>query len=89
MDAVVVNRILPGVRSDGSEGGAAADKGAGEPGKQPLLAPSNDLYLRQLQEHQARYLVEIERDFYPLPILYSSWRSEEVVGFRAIAVVSG
>ena len=30
--------------------------------------PSDDPYLRHLQEIQARYLGEIERDFYPLPI---------------------
>ena len=84
VDAVVVNRILPGVRMGGvgtsREGGETvlqADKAA-------LLAPSSDPYLRQLQEHQARYLVEIERDFYPLPILYSSWRSEEVVGIAPL-----
>lgn len=76
VDAVVVNRILPGVRSDEETGRRA--------GEAAVVAPSNDLYLRQLQEHQARYLVEIERDFYPLPILYSSWRSEEVVGFAPL-----
>ncbi len=76
VDAVVVNRILPGVRSDEETGRRA--------GEAAVAAPSNDLYLRQLQEHQARYLVEIERDFYPLPILYSSWRSEEVVGFAPL-----
>ena len=76
VDAVVVNRILPGVRSDEEMGRRA--------GEAAVAAPSNDLYLRQLQEHQARYLVEIERDFYPLPILYSSWRSEEVVGFAPL-----
>ncbi len=76
VDAVVVNRILPGVRSDEETGRRA--------GEAAVVAPSNDPYLRQLQEHQARYLVEIERDFYPLPILYSSWRSEEVVGFAPL-----
>jgi len=76
VDAVVVNRILPGVRADEETGRRA--------GEAAVAAPSNDLYLRQLQEHQARYLVEIERDFYPLPILYSSWRSEEVVGFAPL-----
>ena len=83
VDAVVVNRILPGVRADGDEGGAA-DDGTGGPEEAAVFAPSRDPYLRQLQEHQARYLVEIERDFYPLPILYSSWRSEEVVGFAPL-----
>ena len=81
VDAVVVNRILPGVRAqaDGEDG--ETGQGAGGTG---LFAPSSDPYLRQLQEHQARYLVEIERDFYPLPILYSSWRSEEVVGLAPL-----
>ena len=83
VDAVVVNRILPGVRADRDEGGAA-DDGTGGPEEAAVFAPSSDPYLRQLQEHQARYLVEIERDFYPLPILYSSWRSEEVVGFAPL-----
>ncbi len=83
VDAVVVNRILPGVRANGGNGGAA-DEGTGRPEVAAVFAPSSDPYLRQLQENQARYLVEIERDFYPLPILYSSWRSEEVVGFAPL-----
>jgi len=81
VDAVVVNRILPGVRPQGAEAGGAGGGTLLQDGEAALSAPSNDPYLRQLQENQARYLVEIERDFYPLPILYSSWRSEEVVGF--------
>ncbi len=84
VDAVVVNRILPGVRT---QGGDASGEGGGtllQDGEAALSAPSNDPYLRQLQENQARYLVEIERDFYPLPILYSGWRSEEVVGFEPL-----
>ena len=84
VDAVVVNRILPGVRM----GGPGASREGGETvlqaGEAALSAPSSDPYLRQLQVNQARYLVEIERDFYPLPILYSSWRSEEVVGFAPL-----
>ena len=36
---------------------------------QPVAQPSDDPYLRHLQEIQARYLGEIEREFYPLPIL--------------------
>ncbi len=78
VDGVVVNRILPGVRAAGS-----VDCGEGEGTGQPaaaVSAPSSDPYLRQLQAHQARYLAEIERDFYPLPLLYSGWRSEEMVG---------
>ncbi len=81
VDAVVVNRILPGVRAHGSDGGAADDEEGRRAGEAAVFAPSSDPYLRQLQEQQARYLAEIERDFYPLPILYSGWRSEEVVGF--------
>ena len=84
VDAVVVNRILPGVRTQGAETGGAGGETLLEDGEAALSAPSNDPYLRQLQENQARYLVEIERDFYPLPILYSSWRSEEVVGFAPL-----
>ncbi len=75
VDAVLVNRILPGIRTQ------EADDATGS-GTLPaaVTAPSSDPYLRQLQAVQARYLAEIERDFYPLPILYSTWRSEEVVG---------
>ncbi len=78
VDGVVVNRILPGVRAarrvDGGEGDGPGQAAAA------VSAPSSDPYLRQLQAHQARYLAEIERDFYPLPLLYSGWRSEEMVG---------
>ena len=79
VDGVVVNRILPGIRTqavDGAESGGIS--GA------TVSAPSDDPYLRQLQEIQARYLAGIERDFYPLPILYSRWRSEEVVGLAPL-----
>ena len=84
VDAVVVNRILPGVRTGGVDTSREGGETVLQDGEAALLAPSSDPYLRQLQEHQARYLVEIERDFYPLPILYSSWRSEEVVGFAPL-----
>ena len=84
VDAVVVNRILPGVRPQGAEASREGGETPLQDGEAALSAPSNDPYLRQLQENQARYLVEIERDFYPLPILYSSWRSEEVVGFAPL-----
>ena len=84
VDAVVVNRILPGVRTGGADASREGGETVLQAGKAALLAPSSDPYLRQLQEHQARYLVEIERDFYPLPILYSSWRSEEVVGIAPL-----
>ena len=84
VDAVVVNRILPGVRMGGADASREGGETVLQAGEAALLAPSSDPYLRQLQEHQARYLVEIERDFYPLPILYSSWRSEEVVGIAPL-----
>ena len=84
VDAVVVNRILPGVRMGGVDTSREGGETVLQADKAALLAPSSDPYLRQLQEHQARYLVEIERDFYPLPILYSSWRSEEVVGIAPL-----
>ena len=79
VDAVLVNRILPGIRTQEADDAARS-------GTLPaaVTAPSADPYLRQLQEVQARYLAEIERDFYPLPILYSTWRSEEVVGLTPL-----
>ncbi len=68
VDAVMVNRILPGVTSDG-EGNAWVSEP--QPGSLSLL---------HLQEIQASYLAEIERDFYPLPILRSRWYDQEMVG---------
>ncbi|MCC6455156.1 MAG: ArsA family ATPase [Caldilineaceae bacterium] len=67
VDGVVVNRVLPGVESDGQ-------------GEAWVAEPSQDPYLHRLQEIQARYLGEIERDFYPLPILRSGWFDVEMVG---------
>ena len=72
-------------RGEAGEQGPAPERQAGpfDPdgaGAATVSAPSRDPYLRQLQEIQARYLAEIERDFYPLPILYSTWRSEEMIG---------
>jgi arsenite-transporting ATPase len=67
VDAAVVNRILPGIESDGM-------------GNAVVIEPSDDPYLRHLQEIQARYLGEIEQDFYPLPILTSGWFDREMVG---------
>ena len=67
VDAAVVNRILPGIESDGR-------------GHAVVVQPSHDPYLRHLQEIQARYLGDIERDFYPLPILRSGWYDQEMVG---------
>lgn len=71
VDAVVVNRILPGVASDGL-------------GKAWVAAASADPYLARLQEIQCGYLGEIERDFYPLPILRSGWFDEEMVGLARL-----
>ena len=71
VDAAVVNRILPGVESDAT-------------GKASVTVPSSDPYLRHLQEIQARYLGEIERDFYPLPILRSRWYDQEMVGLNRL-----
>lgn len=72
VDAVVANRILPGVTSDGEGSGVIAE-------------PSDDAYLRGLQEQQARYLGEIERDFYPLPIFYGYRSSYEMVGLERLS----
>ena len=71
VDAVVINRILPGVTSDGV-------------GNATISAPSSDAYLHHLQEIQARYLGDIERDFYPLPILRSPWFDQEMVGVKRL-----
>ncbi|MFO7633337.1 MAG: ArsA family ATPase [Caldilinea sp.] len=76
VDAAIVNRILPGVESDGNGNGWVA-------------APSGDSYLRHLQEIQARYLGEIERDFYPLPILRSRWYDQEMVGLDRLRHLAG
>ncbi len=71
VDAVVANRILPGVTSDGQ-------------GNVTVTQPSQDPYLHRLQEIQCRYLSEIERDFYPLPILRSGWFDVEMVGLAQL-----
>jgi len=75
VDGVIVNRILPGVESDGN-------------GEARVVTPSQDPYLQHLQEIQARYLGEIERDFYPLPILRSGWFEQEMVGLAALDVLA-
>jgi len=75
VDAVVINRILPGI--------------VGEGNNIELAQPSPDPYLRHLQEIQMRYLAEIERDFYPLPLLRAGAADTEMVGIpslRALAV---
>jgi len=71
VDAAVVNRILPGVASNGM-------------GEAWIAEPSADAYLHHLQEIQARYLGEIESDFYPLPILRSPWFDREMVGVEQL-----
>jgi arsenite-transporting ATPase len=76
VDAVVVNRILPGVESDGK-------------GEAWVATPSVDPYLLHLQKIQATYLAEIERDFYPLPILRSGWFEQEMVGLAALEALAG
>jgi arsenite-transporting ATPase len=71
VDGVVVNRILPGVMSDGQ-------------GRAWVETPSGDPYLQRLQTIQARYLGEIEQDFLPLPILRSGWFDVEMVGLARL-----
>lgn len=67
VDAVIVNRILPGIEARNVD-------------EAVLVEPSVDPYLRHLQEIQVRYLAEIGRDFYPLPILRAGWADREMVG---------
>lgn len=69
VDAAIVNRILPGVASDGRGNAFVAE-------------PSESDYLRHMQEAQAEYLGMIERDFYPLPILKAGWFEQEMVGIE-------
>jgi arsenite-transporting ATPase len=71
VDSVVVNRILPGIVSD-------------DQGNVQVTQPSQDAYLRHLQEIQARYLADIERDFYPLPLLRAGWSDQEMVGIEQL-----
>lgn len=75
VDAVVVNRILPGIVSDGI-------------GNAQLVQPSDDPYLRHLQEIQTRYLADIEREFHPLPILRSAWFDREMVGVEKLQMLA-
>ncbi len=71
IDAVIVNRILPGLSRNGT-------------GEVQVTVPSSDGYLLGLQETQARYVTDIERDFYPLPIFKSSWHGAEMVGMEQL-----
>jgi arsenite-transporting ATPase len=76
VDMVVANRILPGLVSDGL-------------GNVQVTERSSDPYLQRLQEIQARYLADIERDFYPLPILHSPWYDKEMVGLERLGELAG
>lgn len=76
IDAVVVNRILPGLSSD-------------EHDTVRVVQPSTDPYLRRLQETQARYLADIEREFYPLPIIRAPWHDVEMVGIDRLDTLAG
>ncbi len=71
VDAAVVNRVLPGIESDGR-------------GNTMVVRPSQDPYLHHLQEIQARYLGDIEQDFYPLPIFRAGWFDTEMVGVERL-----
>ena len=71
VDGVVVNRILPGITSN-------------DTGEATIVTPSSDPYLRHLQEIQARYLAEIARDFYPLPLLRAGWFDREMFGLTQL-----
>lgn len=72
VDAAIVNRVLPGIECDNL-------------GNSRVVVPSQDDYLRHLQEIQARYLADIERDFYPLPIMRSKWFDREMVGIESLS----
>lgn len=76
VDGVIVNRILPGVETNAAGEGVVAQ-------------PSTDPYLQRLQETQARYLAEIEREFYPLPILRAGWYDQEMVGIARLRQLGG
>lgn len=75
VDAVVVNRILPGLQRVGL-------------GDVVVSEPSADPYLHGLQTIQARYLGEIERDFHPLPILRAGWADHEMVGVERLRALA-
>jgi arsenite-transporting ATPase len=75
VDAVVINRILPGVVSDGK-------------GQVQITQPSQDAYLRHLQEIQTHYLADIERDFYPLPLLRANASDTEMVGIAQLRTLA-
>lgn len=81
VDAVVVNRVLPGItlERDSESDTRFGIKGAS------VTAPSKDEYLQALQETQCRYLAQIGQDFYPLPLLSTEWSGSEMVGTEALS----
>ncbi|MBV7331950.1 ArsA family ATPase [Chloroflexi bacterium TSY] len=85
VDAAIVNRILPGIKVEAAENGETVH--TGRIGKVTVSEPSVDPYLRTFQETQARYLMEIERDFYPLPILCANWTQQEMVGLERLEML--
>lgn len=81
VDAIMVNRILPGIALS-REALPAGPYGIGEVA---VAEPSPDPYLQQLQQNQCRYLRQISRDFYPVPLLTSEWSGHEMVGAKALS----
>lgn len=75
VDAVMVNRILPGIESDGM-------------GEAQVVKASVDPYLHGLQQIQAQYLGEIESRFYPLPLFRSPWFDTEMVGLTNLEILA-
>ena len=72
---VIVTRLAPGLDSDGV-------------GNVTVTEPSDDPYLSGLQQVQSRYLGEIERDFYPLPIFRGGWANTEMVGLPQLSALA-
>lgn len=86
VDAIVVNRILPGITLDRQllPGNAEGELISGIQGAF-VSSPSSDEYLEQMQQRQCRYLSQIGQDFYPLPLLASEWAGSEMVGQQALS----
>ncbi len=72
VDGVVVNRVLPGVESDGKGRGMGCH------------AKPRSLFATTCRRFRRVIWAEIERDFYPLPILRSGWFDQEMVGLTAL-----
>ncbi|MEM7128787.1 MAG: ArsA family ATPase [Chloroflexota bacterium] len=101
VDAIMVNRILPGISlirpslsHDGSSGNSSSGFGSSTINSTDnpygisgatLEIPSQDEYLQQLQKNQCRYLTQIGQDFFPLPLLSSEWSGREMVGVDALS----